>query len=335
MKHGSVYTDLDGMTYDPDCCGPLEAAAKAGNIEMYVLARDHYPGTRLLEHELTGIKTIGYWNATKKQSWELGLHYNEGIEICFLEAGKLNFTTDDRAYELLPGMLTITRSWLRHNINKIDASRLYWFIIDVGIRFPHQEWKWPDWIILSKTDMNELTNILQRNEQPVWLADNAIKKRFIQIGNVISSKEEAHFDTKIKIYINEILILLLELFKTQDILLDEKLTSRKRSVELFINSMGSYISEPLTLKDMADYCDLGITQFSKYFIELTNLTPMKYLNSLRLQEAVKQMKEHSDKNIIDIAYDCGFTSNQYFTKVFKDRYGYPPHTFRRSLRNSQ
>lgn len=331
MTNNSIYTDLDGRIYNPDCCSPLEEAAKREDLDMRVLARDHYPGERLAEDELTGIKTIGYWSAAKKQSWELGFHYNEGIELCFLDAGKLDFTANGKTYEIAPNTLTITRSWLQHNISRINASRLYWLVMDVGIRFPHQQWKWPDWIVLNEKDLNELTHILQGNEQPVWTANGAIKECFGRIGHIIDSGDRTYSDTKIKILINQILILLLELFKKQDIELDGKLVCKKRSVSLFINSMESYISEPLTLNDMAGYCDLGVTQFSKYFMEFTNLTPMKYLNNLRLEEAVRQMREQPEKSITEIAYDCGFSSNQYFSKVFKQQFGRSPQAFRQQL----
>ena len=57
---------------------------------------------------------------------------------------------------------------------------------------------------------------------------------------------------------------------------------------------------------------------------------MKYLNDIRLEKACQQLKESADKNIIDIAFDCGFSSNQYFTRVFKERYGMSPQRFRKS-----
>ena len=74
MKNTPIYFDIDGKIYSPDCCAPLENATRQQEIEMHTLARDHYPGIRLKENELEHIQSIGYWNDTKQQSWDLEWH---------------------------------------------------------------------------------------------------------------------------------------------------------------------------------------------------------------------------------------------------------------------
>ena len=41
-------------------------------------------------------------------------------------------------------------------------------IIDLGVRRPHQEWRWPSWTLLSRQDLSDLTCFLRQNEQYVW-----------------------------------------------------------------------------------------------------------------------------------------------------------------------
>lgn len=329
MNDTLTYADLDGKIYNPDCCHNLEVASMQQSIQMHGLARGHYPGRRLLNNQLSTIKSIGYWNATKKQSWDLDWHCNEGIEICFLEAGSLDFFVDGNAHQLKANTLTITRPWLPHRIGQVGLSKLHWFIIDVDVRLPHQTWKWPGWISLNPADLAELTNILQRNEQSVWMANAGIKDCFVKIAKTVQNEEEHYFDSKLKVYINEILILILELFKSQTLVLNEELVSSKRSVQLFLSTLEAYISQPLSLERMAGYCGLGVTQFSKHCLELTNRSPIHYLNDLRMSEACKQLISMPDKTITDIAYDCGFTTNQYFSHVFKLRLGMSPRKYRR------
>lgn len=328
MKNTPFYLDIDGKIYSPDCCAPLENATRQQEIEMHTLARDHYPGIPLKEDELENIKSIGYWNATKQQSWDLEWHYNEGIEICFLEAGQVDLFIGDEILPLHPQYLSITRPWLRHKIGHIGRSKLHWFIIDVGVRFPHQDWIWPNWIVLSKSNLSKLTRILQLNEQPVWKTNNTLKGCFAELGQTILQNNTPYLDSKIKICVNRILISLLELFEKESVSFDEKLISSKRSVNIFLAELDSLYAQIWTLENMAEYCGLGVTQFSKYCQEITNRSPMKFLNDIRLEKACQQLKQSADKNIIDIAFDCGFSSNQYFTRVFKERYGMSPQRFR-------
>jgi AraC family L-rhamnose operon regulatory protein RhaS len=320
----------DEVIYYPDSCTPLAEAWEKGQVEMYTLVRGTYPGTPLKGDELKDIKSIGYWNSEKSQNWGLDWHRNEGIEICLLETGSISFLLNDQKYELEPNSLTITRPWILHKLGdpNVGFSKLHWFIIDLEVRQPHQEWVWPDWVILSKDDLNELTRILRLNEQPVWKVDDEMKRCFSQIGRMVKNQEKEHFDSRIKVYINEILILLLELLKKDRPELNDSLIESKRSVSLFLKSLEADLAAAWTVDKMAAHCGLGITQFSKHCYQLTNCTPVNYLNKLRLDKARKMILENPESTITSIAYDCGFSSNQYFTRVFKAHFKETPQELR-------
>ena len=55
----------------------------------------------------------------------------------------------------------------------------------------------------------------------------------------------------------------------------------------------------------------------KLFKENFNCTPIKYINNYRIQEAIRLI-ENTNKNITEICYDCGFNSQSYFGKKFKE-----------------
>ncbi len=332
MRNNITYTSIDGEIYNADSCTPLEAAWKRNELEMQTLARGSYPGTRLNDGELGNIKSIGYWNAKSAQTWGLDYHRNEGIEICLLESGNLDFDLNSKSFQLTPNTLTITRPWIPHKLGNptISPSKLHWFILDVNVRQPHQEWQWPEWIILKKEDLAELTDILRRNEQPVWKVGSSIKDCFVQIGKLIKYNEGKFLDSKIKILINEIFIQLLELFTWEKPVLCDSLIQSKRSVEIFLNNLNEMLSEDWTLGDMANYCGLGTTQFSKYCQEITNTTPANYLTRLRIKKAYELLLRYPSQNVTEIAYECGFSSNQYFTQVFKKYHKVSPQKFRES-----
>ena len=319
----------DGI-YHPDSCDSLAKAWNTGQVELQALARGTYPGYSLKENELKGIKSVGYWNSEKMQSWGLDWHRNEGIELCLLETGNLHFSLSDQEYELLPNTLTITRPWILHKLGNpnIGFCKLHWFIIDLEVRQPHQEWVWPDWVILCKEDIDELTRILRLNEQPVWNVGDEMKRCFAQIGRMAKYHEKEHFDSRIKVYLNEILILLLEMLKKDQPVLNDALIDSKRSVSMFLKHLEEDLANGWTVNSMAEHCGLGITQFSKHCYQLTNCTPVNYLNKLRLLKARNLIAENDGNTITSIAYDCGFSSNQYFTRVFKAHFKETPQEFR-------
>jgi AraC family L-rhamnose operon regulatory protein RhaS len=333
IKIPKYYDPQENKTYEADSCEPLRNAWYKNELELNTLVRGTYPGQVLLDSELVGIKSIGYWNIKKMQNWGLNWHTNEGIEICFLESGALDFHITNKKYHLKTNDITITRPWIIHKIGSpnVDLSKLHWLIIDVKVRHPHQNWEWPDWIILNQDDLVELTNYLRQNEKPVWKANPEFRNCFIQIGNILKQEKQNKYDSKLKIQINQLLILLLEIFKTEDVTLDQSLIEIKRSVEFFLTSLENKLVEDWTVVKMAAYCQLGVTRFTHYCKEITNCSPMEYLNRLRLRKAAEVLKTEPKTPVIDIAFSCGFSSNQYFNYAFKKHFKVSPNQFRKAM----
>lgn len=115
--------------------------------------------------------------------------------------------------------------------------------------------------------------------------------------------------------------------------LNDELIESKRSVSIFLKNLEKDLANNWTVNNMAEHCGLGVTQFSKHCYQLTNCTPVNYLNKLRLLKARKLIGENQGNTITSIAYDCGFSSNQYFTKVFKAHFKDTPQQFREITQN--
>ena len=113
-------------------------------------------GAKAPPHTLPGVKSLGFWDADHRQDWGLDWHRNEGIELTLLESGRLPFSVDGQDLDLKPGDLTITRPWQLHRVGRphVTACRLHFLILDVGVRRPHQRWKWPPWLVLSPATGN-------------------------------------------------------------------------------------------------------------------------------------------------------------------------------------
>ena len=159
-----------GHTYVADTCGPLVQAVEEGQVRLHALVCGHYPARKLPRRALPGVKTVGFWDADRGQDWGLDWHRNEGIELTLLERRPHAVCRRRSPLRCKPGDLTVTRPWQLHRVGnpQVTAGRLHWLILDVEVRRPHQSWKWPSWLVLSKADLKELTDILRHNEQPVW-----------------------------------------------------------------------------------------------------------------------------------------------------------------------
>ena len=300
---------------EADTCDALAAAAASGEVELSALARAPYPGDPLGD-ALPGVRTVGYWDAREDQGWGLDWHRNEGIELTLLARGRLAFATDAGEHVLRPGDLTITRPWQRHRVGDphVTTGRLHWLILDVGVRRPNQDWRWPPWLLAGAEDLDRLTRVLRHDEHPVWRADGETRRAFER---VTSERRPS----RLAVRINDLILALADLLECRSE--DPSLTSSERTVELFLARLEHELERPWTLDAMAAECGLGRTRFAHYCERLTNLTPREYLSRLRVRRA-RALLEAGELSVTEIAYACGFSSSQYFATVFRRSEGHAP-----------
>ena len=332
----AIFQDKDAVYY-ADTCEPLKAAAE--RQEVYVRAWSHpcYPGEQLPPQFLAAMRSIGLWDASRNQSWGLQRHCNEGIEFTYLARGQVGFEVDGQSWQLKKGDFTITRPWQFHRVGNptVAASRLYWLILDVNVRRPNQPWQWPDWVICSPDDLKRLTNLLRHNEQPVWPADAGVAGCFTKLVELVETQEPQQSETKLKLYINELLIAVMELLQRKQIPLDEHLSTSQRAVELFLAALREHLAYHWDLNSMADQCGLSRSQFASYCKQITNMTPIDYLTHCRLETAARLLLDQPELSITEVAFNCGFNSSQYFATVFRSRQGCSPSDFRTRLKNDR
>lgn len=333
QPHSVVPMYQDGASrYFADTCAPLVAAAQSRLLKFAALARGHYPGYRLDAEVLPGILSLGHWDARRQQSWGLPWHRNEGMEFCYLESGSLDFSVGAAEFTLQPGDVAITRPWQPHRVGNpnIGPSRLHWIILDVGVRHPEDSWVWPDWLLLSRQELEELRCALLIHDRPVLRVSSDVRHCFLQIAHAAERHATAADSSRLAIRINDLILCLLELFRAQPAPSGEVSTDPRQHVHLFLRRLarnGSSLAQPWTVESMAATCGLKVTQFASYVKELTNLPPLHYLNQCRLEYASRLLLSRKEVRITDVALACGFSSSQYFATLFRQRFGATPTNF--------
>jgi AraC family 4-hydroxyphenylacetate 3-monooxygenase operon regulatory protein len=321
--------EADGIVYHADTCLPLIDAVKRKKLKFKALARHTYPGNRLDENTV-GLNSIGYWDANEPQDWGLDWHRNEGIEFHFLESGTMPYSQENKEMVLLPNYLTVTRPWEAHKVGDpfVGMGKFYWVIIDLGVRRPHQEWTWPEWISLTPKDLARLTMILRHNETSIWKTNQRVRDCFLRINKAVDTDVKGSNASRIRLLINYLLILILDLVDAEDVVLNETLTDSSRSVRLFLNELENNLSEAWTIERMAHSAGVGLTRFTHHCKQLTNLTPMRYLTIKRLELSKEMLLDNPSFSITEVAYMSGFTTSQYFATVFKKHEKCTPNEYR-------
>jgi signal transduction histidine kinase/ligand-binding sensor domain-containing protein/DNA-binding response OmpR family regulator len=81
--------------------------------------------------------------------------------------------------------------------------------------------------------------------------------------------------------------------------------------------------EDFSIEECSSEVGLSRTHFHKKLKALVGKSPSQYLRTVRLHRA-KQMIADEKGNVSEVAYSVGFSSPAYFSRCFKEEFGYPP-----------
>ena len=79
-------------------------------------------------------------------------------------------------------------------------------------------------------------------------------------------------------------------------------------------------SSKMVLDELAKISGYSVPQFSRLFTEFTGITPMRYVNVIRIQNSTNMLSK-TDKSITEIAFACGFDTLEVFERSFKKYFG--------------
>lgn len=308
-----------------DNCRALQDAARRGEVDLTAWTRGSYPGQSLGEG-VPGICTVGSWDARTPQTWGLARHCNEGVKLAYVARGSLALDVDGERFEVAQGQFMTIRPWQLHAIGDphVGPNRLIWTILDVGVRRPNESWHVPDWLIFSRGEAEELARLLTQNDRPVWDAGTDCAQAFEALPRLLAGRTPQEGETRLKVALNALFLSVLERIRDHAPTLDPVLSTSQHTVDVFLRRLAFSLSHGWTLDTMAQECGLSRTQFAGYCRRLTNMTPMQYLQHLRLEEAMRLLRGAEMRSVTDIAFACGFNSSQYFANAFRRRFGHPP-----------
>lgn len=96
-----------------------------------------------------------------------------------------------------------------------------------------------------------------------------------------------------------------------------------------------YIEDNFRDPDLDDeaLCRIGyisVSSLHRAFREHLGTTPRQYLIKLRLNHAVKLLMRN-ELSVKEIAFDCGFRDEKYFSRLFGQRFGHAPSELKKHI----
>ena len=86
-------------------------------------------------------------------------------------------------------------------------------------------------------------------------------------------------------------------------------------------------AEHITLETLTSLTHMNKYYMAHSFTKFTGMSPIQYLNRRRLETACQLLRD-TDYSVSDISSQTGFSSQSYFTQIFRKFYGITPIKYR-------
>ena len=247
------------------------------------------------------------------------------IRIYYIIDGKFEWVIHNQNHILYPGdvAMILPGQKFRGDKDFLDIGSLSWINIRIENLEPNGKLAPGKWSSLSKNESMTIGKILLLNSSLVLL-------KLKEAGIILQELKQELFNQQIG-YITSVNKLIDELF----ILIARKLTYQNNSYRDFPQAfmklektLRQSLEHQWTVEEMAGLVGLGTTSFAEKVKSYTGFSPLNYLITIRISEAIKLLKKQ-DLNVTGIALDTGFYSSQHFSTTFKKLTGYTPSEFRK------
>ncbi|MCC8188118.1 MAG: GlxA family transcriptional regulator [Bacteroides sp.] len=95
----------------------------------------------------------------------------------------------------------------------------------------------------------------------------------------------------------------------------------------------NHLHEDITVERLAEYSLMSPRNFARVFVRELNITPMKYVEKLRVETACRYLTE-THLTVDEIAHLCGFKNSVTMNRIFLHTFQTTPSQYRRGFRSS-
>lgn len=273
---------------------------------------------RLEEKELDKINSnLLYITSAKYDGdWHSTAHTHHFTELFYVTRGNGKFLVEDDSFSVKVNDLIIVNPNVTHTELGIPGTTFEYVVLGIqGLQFQPSE---------SGQHFNYNKYNLSSYEKELQFCLHALI-------NELRSKEDYYEAVCQNLY--EILIYyIFRKTKTElSIASSKKITKECRFIEEYINE---HYTEDITLQTLSD-----LTFMNKYYLvhafkNYKGTSPINYLIDKRIEES-QHLLANTNYPVSKISDQIGFSSQSYFSQVFRKHTGLTPNQYRKSIENAK
>lgn len=275
---------------------------------------------------------VRYYHCSVPNSYRnLSLHWHEEMEITLIRSGAIYYDIDFETFSVGEGDLLLISPHMLHSAHEMPGKDMVSDSLVFHLDF--LGYQVPDACTLK------FLNPVQSGKlrflpvvKPGTAGYEEMKACFVLLLKCFNEKQYGY-----ELYTKELLMRFFRLLYQYGCAAKHEGSNGKSGAEEKLKEVLSYIQsnyrETLTIEELASVCHFSQTHFMNFFKRYAGMTCIEYINHYRITRAAADLVE-TERQVMDIALENGFRNISYFNKVFKERFGVTPGSYRKnSLEN--
>lgn len=252
----------------------------------------------------------------------LFLHFHNILEIGYCKSGQGEMWYEEERKAYRGGMISVIPGSVAHNT--VSEGLAYWEYVFIDVQQLLKEWndgKGMFWRGVAER-INSGCLLLEEECRP-------------EMGKLIREIVREHEQQRPyqKEVIKGLAFALLMMISRENSACAKRQEEGEKSVHRRIQSVLEYVQREyageLGSGDLAKFVNMSETHFRRLFVQIVDLSPMDYVNMVRIQKACELMRK-SDDSMEQVAAKVGYQTITTFNRNFKKFMGTSPYQWKRN-----
>lgn len=242
---------------------------------------------------------------------EFHLHFHNLTEIGICRYGDGDMYLDEDVCRYQNGTLTVIPENFPHITVSDGENANFWEYVFFDIKSIVEE-------LFPRNPVYQ-SQVIESLNKSAFISDEKKDKAIADIINLMideAKNKKPYYQKKISLQLKALII---ELVRKGDVSLEEEQPvkgTNMAQIAAALDYINKNYDKPIKAIELANICSMSETHFRRIFEEYINMSPMDYVNLIRIQRACDLMKKTNDSMDM-VAVKCGFSTTSTFNRNFK------------------
>ncbi len=253
------------------------------------------------------------------------LHWHNEMEIFYSKACGTIYINDGQ-YDVVPGDIVFINPGLLHRSYRKTSGSMFHIVFDLKLLMNPA----------IESDVNSIVDDMMYRRTQIFTKPAQDSELYRKLLPVVECLTEYN-DTAVPFgyescRITSALFSLMSVFCQENcfVHVEESSLCRMDHITEIMDYISRQFKSPIAVRDLAEYTGLSEGYIYNLFRDYVGVTPVGYINSLRIREAYRLLTE--GMSVTDTAAEVGFINVSYFIKLFKNATGLTPRSWLQNKR---